>query len=867
MSITKIIEHSCAIKLNPMEGVAAPANIEDKIFLNKNFLCSKPCDILEFPLKEFNFDYTINKYPYASEYIKQDQNVKIFFDVEIENSGNTINSEKNEEYKNLCVELITENLKIDNIDLQDNNFFVAQRSRVIGENKLKYSYRIVLPEFSLKVNSIGEIAKDLNKIAKQTISTEITKKPIFDTSVYRTQGCVNMIGCKKPVTKNSISVKPFEIMDPCNFKMIDGVISDTRLCKKLKISDITINNITINNNFKQEEKKKKIIEKKKEIKADYKKLCGEVDELVNILTPERATPYSTWSQVGMCLKNLNCDVQLFIDFSKKSHVFKNNDDVKSHWNKFVVGKGFKLPSLKKWAKNDNTVLFEKIRVKYEKSALLFDDNYKIDGTYVDIINNEYGNKFVYDSSVKTFYTFDILWKETSIIQASKIITELLEDRIEFIISQKIDDEDISNILKAKSYIGNHPNIVNIVNRCKHHFNDDNFTKNLDLDLNLLGCNNGVIDLTTLEFRLSKPDDMISLSVGYEFNPNINPDIRHEIDDFMNKVYPNHDVREYVKKIFGSTLLGDNRSKILVLFTDVAQGNNGKTTQFEWLSETMGDYYITGDPEFIYQQKHHTSREGHSSNTLSYNHSRISVFDELDALRKFDGPHLKNLSGGSGKMELRNANASKKTKMKFGAVIFMSFNEHNCPDINVLDKATLERKIVIPFVSKFHKSDEEYDKMKHINNNFKANPELKNKFKSWRNDLLIWMIEGLHDYKKNGLSNAPQLCKEIKNDIIKSLDPIYQFLTENFVDKKGYHETDPTTVQDVTILFMEKQAKDKINKTKYKRDQVKQYIINHYGQRVFDHKRLNNKRSVISDLCSISDSYQFDDSYDELDIIR
>ena len=51
--------------------------------------------------------------------------------------------------------------------------------------------------------------------------------------------------------------------------------------------------------------------------------------------------------------------------------------------------------------------------------------------------------------------------------------------------------------------------------------DISFIEKLDSNNNLMGFNNGIYDLRTLKFRDGTPEDMITISVGYDYNPTKN----------------------------------------------------------------------------------------------------------------------------------------------------------------------------------------------------------------------------------------------------------------------------------------------------------------------------------------------------------
>jgi hypothetical protein len=85
---------------------------------------------------------------------------------------------------------------------------------------------------------------------------------------------------------------------------------------------------------------------------------------------------------------------------------------------------------------------------------------------------------------------------------------------------------------------------------------EDFEKNLDRNKNLVGFNNGVYDIEKSEFRPGKPADMVSNSVGYDYEEyDLSDPIFKEIEEFFKNIFPDSEVREYFFKYLGAILNG------------------------------------------------------------------------------------------------------------------------------------------------------------------------------------------------------------------------------------------------------------------------------------------------------------------------
>lgn len=77
---------------------------------------------------------------------------------------------------------------------------------------------------------------------------------------------------------------------------------------------------------------------------------------------------------------------------------------------------------------------------------------------------------------------------------------------------------------------------------------------LDTDVNLLGFDDGIYDLSVGKFRAGNPSDHLTKSVGYKY-PVESGGYQTSIDQFLSMVLPKVDVREYVLDLLAQKLCG------------------------------------------------------------------------------------------------------------------------------------------------------------------------------------------------------------------------------------------------------------------------------------------------------------------------
>ena len=119
----------------------------------------------------------------------------------------------------------------------------------------------------------------------------------------------------------------------------------------------------------------------------------------------------------------------------------------------------------------------------------------------------------------------------------------------------------------------------VMGECQEQFYNEEMMNKMDENKQLLGFENGVYDFKQKCFRQGLPEDYISFTTKTNYMPfdETNEEhitIKEEIDDFMEKVFPNEQLREYMWDHAASTLIGENINLKFIIYTGV--GGNGKS---------------------------------------------------------------------------------------------------------------------------------------------------------------------------------------------------------------------------------------------------------------------------------------------------
>jgi phage/plasmid-associated DNA primase len=303
-------------------------------------------------------------------------------------------------------------------------------------------------------------------------------------------------------------------------------------------------------------------------------------KLVTVLSNKRADVFEDWIRVGWTLNNISPTLlEVFKTFSKRSKKYERGCCEKI-WKNHPDRDGFSIASLHWWARSDNTEEYlNVIREKMDKFLRKMES-----GTHDDIANIV---KDMYAHMYKCVNIGKNIWYEyqgSSWVQVDSAYT--LKQRISNEVTQNFmsiltqqcnnDKESIDQDQGVKSFrngIKTCDNlkttgfVKNVVEQCSHKFYDKKFEEKLNNYPNLLGFDNGVYDLKNGCFRKGIPDDMVSMSVGYNYKKfKITDKEVQTVVKYFNEVQTEEDMREYVLRLISSFLSGRVKDQKFVLWT-------------------------------------------------------------------------------------------------------------------------------------------------------------------------------------------------------------------------------------------------------------------------------------------------------------
>jgi P4 family phage/plasmid primase-like protien len=212
-------------------------------------------------------------------------------------------------------------------------------------------------------------------------------------------------------------------------------------------------------------------------------------------------------------------------------------------------------------------------------------------------------------------------------------------------------------------------------------------------MNLLGFKNGVLDLEVMEFREGRPTDYITLTTDYEFrHVQENEEDMRQIDDYLLRVFPNEELRNYFLDHITSCLRGGNINKKVLVWSGV--GDNSKSVLEELVKKSYGEYFHVFPTPLLTGKR--TQSSGASPELMKSAGTRFAVIQEPSEKEEFNIGVLKELSGNDTIYVRGLYKEAGKILPQFKLVVICN----KLPRIPSDDQATWNRVRVLDFESRF-----------------------------------------------------------------------------------------------------------------------------------------------------------------------
>lgn len=206
---------------------------------------------------------------------------------------------------------------------------------------------------------------------------------------------------------------------------------------------------------------------------------------------------------------------------------------------------------------------------------------------------------------------------------------------------------------------------------------------LDVDVDHLNTPSGYLDLEKGLVRAVGADEYPTRITNARFDPDA---VSAVWEAFLERILPDRDVRDFVQRLFGYSLLGEVREHVMPIFT--GEGANGKSTLRDAILHAMGDYALEVDPELLMQS--HNPR--HLTFLMELMGRRLVFCSETEKGRAFGESMMKRLVDGS-PIQANRMRQDPITFMPSHTLIMMT---NFLPKVSGDDPAVWRRILVVPF---------------------------------------------------------------------------------------------------------------------------------------------------------------------------
>lgn len=519
--------------------------------------------------------------------------------------------------------------------------------------------------------------------------------------------------------------------------------------------------------------------------------------LLFMMSDQRAEVYTDWLQIGWALFNISESssegLELWLEFSARCPEKFDQSNIVNLWEK-MEPRNITMGTLHHYAKLDNPIEYNKFTELCTKKYIN-EDNI-INCSHNDLAKACYekcGTEFVCASIVNNIWFQYKNHKWCRIedgVFLRKKLSEDFTDKFELIakeimatmsrnadMSQK--DVYLQKHRQVFKLIGNLKNSsfkTNVMRECKEVFYDERFLQKLDKNAWLIGFKNGIYDLKNHVFRAGIPEDYLSLQMPIDYSEY---DDEHymvkEVKNFLEKIFPDRDVRDYFINISSEVFVGGNQKKHVLFWS--GEGDNGKSVTQTFFEKMLGEYAIKL-PTSLIVGKRSISSAASPELVRAGNGVRWAILQEPDKKDVINIGILKELSGNDSFYARGLFQNGCEIEPMFKLVVICN----DPPSIPYSDKATWNRIRVVPFESTFVNNAPASIEEQLLQKRFPKDPYFMEKIP----DMIKPFAWFLLNHRKKGYKLVEPEKVTMATELYRKKNDIYrQYLDEQIVDDANH----------------------------------------------------------------------------------
>jgi P4 family phage/plasmid primase-like protien len=270
---------------------------------------------------------------------------------------------------------------------------------------------------------------------------------------------------------------------------------------------------------------------------------------------------------------------------------------------------------------------------------------------------------------------------------------------------------------------------------------------------------------------------------------------HSIQDWLDRIFPEDEVQDYVLNTFALKLSGNLFGEKFHIFT--GSGANGKSQFFKMINKVFGEYYKTFDNTLLNTAK----RDANSASPAiaSLKGCRIAITTEPKSGQPFESDKVKELISGD-ELVGRHLN---KDLIRFIPQYMMAMQCNDIPRNESTDDGFWRKIFVVKCLAKFVLKDEDLYKLKDsvkFPYHFKAENQ-EHLYGDWAPYFLYLLFERYKELKRNGFKfNVPDQVRLAVREYQEEASTYTQFFHDKIQEAPGY-KIDANTLYSEFQLFV------------------------------------------------------------------
>ena len=285
-------------------------------------------------------------------------------------------------------------------------------------------------------------------------------------------------------------------------------------------------------------------------------------------------------------------------------------------------------------------------------------------------------------------------------------------------------------------------------------------KILDKHKNLLNFKNGTVDLRTGKLKPHDPDDWLTHTLPYNYNPKAECS---KFKGFLERIFEDQpEVIPWVNRVCGYAATGETQEQCMIV--SVGNGSNGKSVLWNTIGYVLEE--LTGVVPFSTFEK--KGANSSSADLASLQGKRLCLVQEGEANTLLSESVIKRATGGSDRLSARHLY---RAQMSFYPEFLIVMSSNSLPRIRGADNGIWRRVRLNHFNQMI--SDEE------------RNPHLFYELQEEAEGILNWIVKGaISYYEMSGLGDPP-VIKEATKQYRHGSDELSGFIGEVIVaDPEG-----------------------------------------------------------------------------------